>query len=76
MDISKRAERRIYYRPDGQPTGLLRTDGMFLTHYLAKGFTLEPPKEENGDSLSCPTCGFEAKSPFGLQVHLRKHNKI
>lgn len=28
------------------------------------------------DSLCCPQCDFIAKSPFGLQAHQRKHNKV
>ena len=74
--LNKRAERRIYYRPNGQPTVPLRADGLFLSHYTSKGFTLEPPEiSTNGDNHICPHCGFQAKSNFGLSSHLRKCNK-
>lgn len=36
---------------------------------------VELEKEEtDGSAVTCPDCGFVAKSDFGLQAHVRKHN--
>lgn len=68
----RRAERRVYYRPDGYPTLPLRADGLFLQHYLSKGFALKSP-EGKVKGIRCPLCDFVTESAFGLQSHLRKH---
>jgi len=59
-----------YYKPDGTPLPNLPADPRSMRRYLDRGFTLMPP---NG-RLVC-TCGFEAKSKFGLMAHRRKHKK-
>lgn len=34
----------------------------------------EPVREEKYDT-KCSICGFKAKSPFGLKVHVKKHTR-
>ena len=70
LNLNKSRMRAIYYRPDGQPTTPLPADPYSIAYYFAKGLKGVPPK-----LVSCPECEFEAKSTFGLQSHLRTHNK-
>lgn len=62
-----------------------------IARYLSKGYTLQPPTVEvppdipegaidlapptPDNNLICPVCGREAKSQFGLNSHMRTHNK-
>ena len=81
LNLNKSRMRAVYYRSNGQPTMPLPADPYSVAYYFAKGFTARPkvvnqPEPDRGDnSISCPTCGFEAKSEFGLKSHQRKHKK-
>ena len=65
-----------YYKANGEALPKLPADPYSMQKYMRRGFTLVPPavKAETG-SLTCESCGFEAKSAFGLQSHNRKHEK-
>lgn len=56
LDNLRQETRAIYYRPDGTPTLPLPAHGVYLPHYLAKGFTLTPPVQvveaKDGDSIN------------------------
>jgi len=74
LNIGRRRERRIYYRPDGIPTGPLPADTYSQIAYMKKGFTLSPGKKDvEVTTIRCPYCDFEPKSAFGLQAHLKIH---
>jgi len=76
LNIGRRRERIIYYRPDGTPTQPLPADAYSLMYYQAKGFTLKPPGDNPvGEGVKCPLCEFVAKDAFGLQSHIRVHVK-
>ena len=83
LNIGRRRERRVYYRPDGTPTLPLPANPEYIAHYLAKGWTLEPPikeevkevREQESSVTRCPYCSFEPKNAHGLIVHLKKHTK-
>ncbi len=79
LNIGRRRERVIYYRPDGTPTCPLPADAYSQLYYMRKGFTMKPPevevKKDIADGIPCPLCEFKAKDAFGLSVHLRKHTK-
>lgn len=49
--IGNGVRKRIYYHPDGTPTNPLPADNYSLQHYLAKGFTLEPPRKAESEIL-------------------------
>jgi len=67
---------RTYYHRDGKPTRL-PGDPDSVRSYLARGFSLEPPARPSGGDIGvkCSKCGFVAKSAFGLQAHMRKHER-
>ncbi|MBU1349389.1 hypothetical protein KJ781_04955 [Patescibacteria group bacterium] len=69
--IANGVKKRIYYHPDGSPTKPLPADSYSLRHYLAKGFTLEPPKR----SFVCENCGKEFDFAIALGGHKRGCNK-
>ena len=71
LNLNRSRMRAIYYRPDGQATSLLPADPYSQMYYFAKGFKGKPT--EVSSTFNCHTCGFEAKSEFGLQAHQRKH---
>ena len=74
LNIGRRRERAVYYRKDGAPTMPLPADPYSKAYYLGKGFTLKPAvTEQEGDTIKCPICEFEARNAFGLSSHLRKH---
>ncbi len=65
--------RRIFYKPNGEAVELL-ADGYHLPRYLARGFTLEPPRPQvemqqpipKGNGL-CPICGKQCKN-VGMHI--------
>lgn len=75
LNIGRRRERSIYYRPDGTPTSPLPADAYSKMYYLSKGFTLQAEKKVSEGGVACPLCEFIAKDAFGLSSHLRKHTK-
>ncbi len=88
LNIGRRRERAIYYRPDGTPTLPLPADPYNKIYYLSKGFRLKPQKTNEpvvagkgmvqtlSDGLiHCPMpgCTFTTEKPLGLRSHLRVH---
>ena len=80
LNLNRSRMRAIYYRPNGQATSPLPADPYSQMYYFAKGFRAKPPKPEekpevssSQETISCPECGFEAKSKFGLLAHQKKH---
>lgn len=73
LNLNRSRMRAIYYRPDGQATTPLPADPYSQAYYFAKGFRAKPPEVSSTETFICPTCGFEAKSDFGLNSHMRKH---
>ena len=71
LNIGRRRERVIYYRPDGTPTLELPADPQSRMYYMMKGFTLKPKEGEDG--VKCPLCEFRSQSALGLRSHLRVH---
>jgi len=72
INIGRRRERAIYYRPDGQATQPLPADAYSKMYYTSKGFTLEP-KGAKKNGLLCPICNEDMVSASNLQVHLATH---
>lgn len=72
LNIGKRRERKVYYRPDGLPTGPLPADEQSVIHYMRKGFSLTPPGEKS-ERARCPFCDFKPENALGLRTHLTKH---
>lgn len=73
-----------YYKPDGEALPNLPADPWSMKRYLARGLSLEPPRQSveaapppvaegaPADDLTCDVCGkgpFKSKS--GLQGHMR-----
>ena len=83
LNLNKERMRAVYFCQDESGrwvgTSPLPADPQSQAYYFAKGFRAKPPTETlevSSESISCPICGFEAKSNFGLQAHLRiKHKK-
>ena len=71
LDIGKRRERRVYYKPDGTKTGMLPADTYSLVYYQRKGFKLSP--EEKVEGVPCPVCKVSFDNVLGLRTHLTKH---
>ena len=84
LNLGRSRMRAIYYRQvdDGswQATDPLPADPASQALYFGKGFKAKPPADASPpvvastEVLTC-SCGFEAKSKFGLQAHQRKHEK-
>jgi len=89
LNLNKSRMRAVYWRQvengDWVETTPLPADPTSVNHYFLKGFKAKKPEgvkpeiklEEVKPSVEekCPTCGFVAKSVFGLNSHLRKHAK-
>ena len=91
ISLNKSRKRAVYWwqGEDGNwnPTGPLPADPASINYYFLKGFKAQPPHEAQASNeaepveaktrfmISCPICGFETQSAFGLQTHLRKHIK-
>ena len=79
VKIDKWPRKATYYKPDGEAMPNLPADPWNMTRYLKRGFTLVPPdrmpekKPVVDEAQICEVCGFEAKSTFGLQTHMRTH---
>lgn len=74
LKILAEQPKATYYKADGTPLPNLPADSRSMKRYLARGLTLVPPVSNGVSGLVC-ACGFEAKSPFGLMAHRRKHKK-
>jgi len=88
LNLNKSRMRAVFWRQDTNgdwiETTPLPADPISINHYLLKGFKAKKPEEvpptveeevQPPAEEKCPTCGFVAKSNFGLKAHLRKHNK-
>jgi len=81
LNLNRSRMRAVYFRQDGDGnwvgTAPLPADSYSQAYYFAKGFRAKPPVATSApqETFSCPTCGFVAKSDFGLQAHQRKHKK-
>lgn len=76
-----------YYKPSGEAMPNLPADPWSMKRYLARGFTLEPPKQAitapsssaagaPAEKLVCPICGRDDfKAKIGLIGHKRSHEK-
>lgn len=77
LNLGHSRMRAIYWRQVKNgwvPTKPLPADPASISYYFSKGFRAKPPEGvKSKETISCPICGFEAKSAFGLQAHLRKH---
>jgi len=85
QDVGQWPAKATFYKPGGEPMPNLPADPYSMKNYLRRGFTLTPPvKPSNGEGeetpvvlnpTKCAFCDFEAKSEFGLSVHVRKHKR-
>ena len=62
-----------YYNKKGEAM-VLPADPYSMRLYLAKGYTLQPPKS-NEDTCVCDVCGKEFSQKIALAGHKRSHNR-
>ncbi len=76
LNLGHSRMRAIYWRclaeGDWVQTRPLPADPFSISYYFSKGFRAQRPEVKSSNGLNLCSCGFEAKSHFGLEVHQRK----